>query len=56
MRRRFAHAQGVDAGIARLLIDAGAEVGALTRSWAQDVNAAYFAAGTKNKAMFDLLL
>jgi ankyrin repeat protein len=43
-------------GIARLLIDAGAEVGALTRSWADDVNAAYFAAGTKNKAMFDLLL
>jgi len=43
-------------GIARLLIDAGAAVGALTRSWAQDVNAAHFAAGTKNKAMFDLLL
>ena len=42
--------------IARLLIDAGAEVGALTRSWAHDVNAAYFAAGTKNRAMFDLLL
>jgi ankyrin repeat protein len=42
--------------VARLLIDAGAEVGAPTRSWAQDVNAAYFAAGTKNKAMFDLLL
>lgn len=43
-------------GIARLLIDAGAEVGALTRSWAHDVNAAYLAAGTKNRAMFDLLL
>ena len=43
-------------GIARLLIGAGAEVGALTRSWAQDVNAAYFAAGRKDKAMFDLLL
>jgi len=43
-------------GIARLLIDAGAEVGALTRSWAHDVNAAYFAAGRKDKAMFDLLL
>jgi ankyrin repeat protein len=42
--------------IARLLIDAGAEVGALTRSWANDVNAAYFAAGRKNQAMFDLLL
>jgi len=43
-------------GVARLLIDAGAEVGALTRSWAQDVNAVYFAAATKNRAMFDLLL
>jgi hypothetical protein len=43
-------------GIARLLIGAGAEVGALTRSWANDVNAAYFAAGRKDKAMFDLLL
>ena len=43
-------------GIARLLIDAGAEVGALTRSWANDVNAAYFAAGRKDRAMFDLLL
>jgi len=43
-------------GIARLLIAAGAEVGALTRSWANDVNAAYFAAGRKDKPMFDLLL
>jgi len=43
-------------GIARLLIGAGAEVRALTRSWAHDVNAAYFAAGRKNQAMFDLLL
>jgi hypothetical protein len=34
--------------VARLLIDAGAEVGALTRSWSHDVNAAHFAAGTKN--------
>lgn len=43
-------------GIARLLIDAGAEANALTRSWAHDVNAAYLAAGRKDKAMFDLLL
>jgi uncharacterized protein len=42
--------------IARLLIEAGAEVRALTRSWAHDVNAAYFAAGRKDRAMFDLLL
>ena len=51
---RMPHADTL--GIARLLIDAGAEVGASTRSWANDVNAAYFAAGTKNKALFDLLL
>lgn len=43
-------------GIARVLIDAGAEVGALTRSWAHYVNAACLAAGTKNEAVFDLLL
>jgi ankyrin repeat protein len=48
--------KGDTLGIARLLIGAGAEVDALTRSWAQDVNAAYFAAGRKNKSMFDLLL
>jgi ankyrin repeat protein len=42
--------------VAQLLIAAGAEVGALTKSWAHDVDAVYFAAGTKNRAMFDLLL
>jgi len=43
-------------GVARLLLDAGADVAALTKSWAHEVNAAYFAAGTKNLPMFELLL
>src|SRR5215467_9172707 len=43
-------------GIARLLLDAGAEVAATARSWAHDVDAAYFAAQTKNLAIFELLL
>ena len=51
---RLPKAKTVDA--ARLLLDAGAEVNAKTRSWAHDVDAAYFAAGTKSKEMFELLL
>jgi ankyrin repeat protein len=48
---------GVDTlSIARLLLDAGADVDAKTKSWGDEVNAAYFAAGTKSKAMFELLL
>jgi ankyrin repeat protein len=43
-------------GIAQGLIEAGADVRALTRSWAKDVNAASFAAGRKDRVMFDLLL
>jgi ankyrin repeat protein len=43
-------------GIATLLLDAGAEVNATVRSWAHDVDALYFAAGTKDRAVFDLLL
>jgi ankyrin repeat protein len=42
--------------IARMLLDAGAEVAATAKSWAHEVDAAYFAAGTKNLAMFELLL
>jgi len=49
-------ANGAQLEIASLLIDAGAEVDAKTRSWATDVDAAHFAAGRKNRAMFDLLL
>ncbi|HUI57285.1 MAG TPA: ankyrin repeat domain-containing protein [Bryobacteraceae bacterium] len=41
---------------AMLLLDAGADPNAKTRSWAHDVDAAYFAAGAKNGAMFELLL
>jgi ankyrin repeat protein len=41
---------------AKLLIGAGAEVGALTRSWSDDVNAIYFAARRNDQPMFDLLL
>jgi ankyrin repeat protein len=42
--------------IARLLLDAGAEVTATAKSWAHEVDAAYFSAGTRNLAMFELLL
>jgi ankyrin repeat protein len=42
--------------IARILIAAGADVRAVTRSWADEVNAVHFAAGRKDRAMFDLLL
>jgi len=41
-------------GTARLLLDAGADPNAQTRSWAHDVDAAYFA--VNNPAMFALLL
>jgi len=41
---------------ARLLLDAGAQVNAKTRSWAHHVDAPYFAAGANNRAMFELLL
>jgi ankyrin repeat protein len=43
-------------GIATLLIEAGAEIAATVRSWTHDVDAVYFAAGTKDRAVFDLLL
>jgi ankyrin repeat protein len=42
--------------VARLLLDSGAEVAATARTWAHDVDAAYFAAQTKNGAIFELLL
>jgi ankyrin repeat protein len=43
-------------GVARMLLDAGADVKATARSWAHDVDAAYFAAQRKNLPMFELLL
>ena len=42
--------------IARILLDAGAEVAATAKSWGHQVDAAYFASGTRNLAMFELLL
>jgi ankyrin repeat protein len=42
--------------IARLLLDAGADLKAKTKSWNHDVDAMYFAASSKNKAMFELFL
>jgi Ankyrin repeats (many copies)/Ankyrin repeat len=43
-------------GIAELLLDAGAEINATARSWSHDVDAIYFASGTQDLALFDLLL
>lgn len=42
--------------IARLLLDAGADVQARTRSWGHDINAIYLAARKDNGGMFQLLL
>jgi ankyrin repeat protein len=42
--------------IAELLLDAGAEVNVTARSWSHDVDAIYFASGTKDLALFELLL
>jgi ankyrin repeat protein len=42
--------------IARLLLDAGADVRARTKSWDHDVDAVYLAAGAKNKKLSELLL
>jgi ankyrin repeat protein len=42
--------------IAEALLDAGAEPNALTKSWSHEVDAAYFACGSRNPAMLELLL
>jgi ankyrin repeat protein len=42
--------------IARMLIEAGAEVKAKTKSWSHEIDATYLAASAKNKALFELLL
>jgi ankyrin repeat protein len=48
---------GVDiVRVATILLDAGADPNAVTRTWGSDVNAAYFACGAKNSGMFELLL
>ncbi len=41
---------------ARILIEAGADVRTRTKAWEHDVDALYFAANSKNRKMFDLLL
>lgn len=48
--------RGAQLGIARLLIDAGADVRARTNSWSEQVDTIYFAALSKNEAIFELLL
>ncbi len=42
--------------VARMLLDAGAEAAAKTKSWNHDIDAVYLAASAKNQAMFELLL
>jgi len=42
--------------VARILIEAGADVRAQTRSWSHDIDAAYLAAGAGNKPIFELVL
>lgn len=42
--------------VAAMLLDAGADPNAQTRTWAAQVDAAYFGCGAKNAAMFELLL
>jgi len=42
--------------IARVLLDAGADPGAKTKSWGDDIDAVHLAASAKNAAMFELLL
>jgi ankyrin repeat protein len=44
------------ADVARLLLDAGAEVGALTKSWNHDVDALYFAVGANHGPIVEMLL
>jgi ankyrin repeat protein len=44
------------AGIAQLLLDAGANPRALTRSWSHEVDATYFAAGAKRTEVYRLIL
>jgi len=42
--------------IARLLIKAGADLRAKTKSWSHDIDAVHLAASAKNAALFELLL
>ena len=51
---RYHHANTFD--IARLLLDAGADLHAKTKSWNHDIDALYLASSSKNKAIFELFL
>lgn len=42
--------------IARMLLDAGADLRAKTESWRHEVDALYFAASSKNRAVYELFL
>jgi len=42
--------------VAHLLIDAGADIGARTKSWSDDIDAVYLGASAQNTALFTLLL
>jgi ankyrin repeat protein len=42
--------------IARLLVEAGADISARVKSWKNEVNVVYFAASSKNAEIFEMLL
>ena len=42
--------------IAKLLLGAGADPKARTKSWSEDIDAIYLATGSNNRAIFELLL
>jgi ankyrin repeat protein len=49
-------AKGETFEIARMLLDAGADPRAKTKSWSNEVDVVYFAVSSKNRAVFELLL
>jgi len=48
--------RGEYTAIARLLIEAGADPRVRTKSWAHELDASYYAAGSKDPELFDLVL
>lgn len=48
--------KGETVKIAGILLDAGADLRARTKSWSNEVDAIYFAVSSRNKAIFELLL
>lgn len=47
---------GATTDVARMLLDAGAEVQANTKSWSHEIDATYLSASSKNEDLFALLL